>query len=160
VNGDPGKINVCHTCDNPACVNPKHLWIGTQKDNMGDASDKGRISHGIRNGTAKLTEKQVKEILASDDSYKILSGRYGVCQTSISDIKTGKNWKRVEGKRHETIVYANSTTKVRGVSFDTRIGKYSARVFKGKNYYLGCFDTVEEAEQAAIKKRLELRGEA
>lgn len=62
-----GKL-VCHTCDNPACVNPNHLWYGTQKDNMKDAFNKGRAIRvktltGEAHPGSKITEAQATEIL-------------------------------------------------------------------------------------------------
>lgn len=60
-NGDPGNFHVCHSCDNPPCVNPKHLWKGTAKQNSGDMVAKDRHPRGERKGCSKLTEEQVRE---------------------------------------------------------------------------------------------------
>ena len=94
VNEDPGKLCVCHECDNPACVNPTHLWIGTQQDNVDDCTQKGRRANlcGEEISTAKLTKKQVKEILGSTESQQILADRFGIAYQTVSKSQLGDRW--------------------------------------------------------------------
>lgn len=89
-----GKL-VLHKCDNPACVNPKHLRLGTYLDNNRDAKRKGRNARGSRNGHAKLSERNVRSIMASNERQTVLARHYGVHQSVISTIKSGKRWKHV-----------------------------------------------------------------
>ncbi|AUR85686.1 homeodomain-like protein [Vibrio phage 1.079.O._10N.286.45.E9] len=97
----PDGMMVCHKCDNPRCVNPIHLFIGTAKDNMDDKIAKGRhvgAKKGSNHHGAKLVEWQVKEIknlLNTGESQYKIAEMYGVSQTSINNIKTGKRWKYV-----------------------------------------------------------------
>lgn len=56
------KLYVLHKCDNPSCVNPEHLFLGTAKDNYEDSKVKGRNSKGDNHGSTKLSDKQVKNI--------------------------------------------------------------------------------------------------
>lgn len=154
---DPGKLLVCHSCDNPNCVNPLHLWLGTQKDNVADCCEKNRKPCGAENGNATLTAKDVKEILQSGETNKALAIRYNVARPTISNIRRGKAWKHLPGKRHTGEVRIDSTTLVTGVSI-SYAGRFQARLtFQGKRYWIGRFGTVEEASQAIAEKRRSLK---
>lgn len=93
------NICVCHKCDNGFCVNPDHLFEGTQQDNIDDMHNKDRHAKGSINGSAKLSEDDVKEIkrlLKTSMTQTEISDLYGVKQNTISGIKTGKFWKHVK----------------------------------------------------------------
>lgn len=94
---------VFHKCDNPACVNPEHLFLGTAKQNWEDAVQKRRISPakpalGIRNPGSKLTEAQVIEIRSlrgSGEQTKRLAARFGVSKSAITEITTRRTWTHI-----------------------------------------------------------------
>ena len=98
----PRGLNVCHHCDNPACVRPDHLFLGTQKDNMVDRSAKGRAKtgkhdhRGEKNPAAKLTRIQAAEIrkLAQGRELprKEIAQRYGISLQTICNIVKGRYW--------------------------------------------------------------------
>lgn len=94
-----GQI-VRHTCDNPACINPDHLVLGTHTDNMRDMADRcrNRQPKGSRNAKAKLTESAAAEIrrraLAGESSATIAPD-FGINRSQVSRIKTGKTWRHV-----------------------------------------------------------------
>jgi hypothetical protein len=91
----PRNLCVCHwACDNPSCVNPRHLFVGTQADNNRDRDAKGRTSCGERHGTARLTWTQVLEIRESSESQKALAGRYCVSKSQIGLIRAGRRWRQ------------------------------------------------------------------
>jgi len=89
----PEGLYVCHTCDNPPCVNPEHLFLGTQFDNMADAREKRRNNYGSRNGGAKLTDAQVLQIRADPRIQRVIADEYGIGQAQVCRIKTGANWR-------------------------------------------------------------------
>ncbi len=97
----PKGMDVLHKCDNPSCVNPNHLFLGTHADNMTDRNLKGRQAFGERHGRAKLTLRQVKEIRrlykprSCEFGSGALSERYGVSHTTILDIVKREKWKGV-----------------------------------------------------------------
>lgn len=90
---------VCHSCDNPPCVNPDHLWLGTMADNMADMAAKGRAHkgpsvHSADHPLAKLTAEKVRAIRLDSRTGKQIAADYGVCTTTIYSVKSGKHWKR------------------------------------------------------------------
>jgi hypothetical protein len=86
---------VLHRCDNRACVNPAHLFLGTHDDNMADMVSKGRQARGSVNGRAKLTEESVREILAVPTQGRVLAKRFGVTPQCISRVRRGHAWAHV-----------------------------------------------------------------
>ena len=98
----PAGLCVCHHCDNPRCVNPAHLFLGTQADNMRDRENKGRgVFPGLsgeNHGSAKLTEAQVIEIRAKygEGARQVdLAKEFGVTQSIISMIVCGRVWTKI-----------------------------------------------------------------
>jgi hypothetical protein len=94
----PDGLQVCHTCDNPACVNPKHLFLGTIADNMADRDKKGRQydRRGIKNGRAKLSLENVEEIrkLRNEGwTQQSLADRFNISQNAISKVTRYKTYK-------------------------------------------------------------------
>jgi DNA invertase Pin-like site-specific DNA recombinase len=90
-------MQVLHRCDVRHCVNPDHLFLGTQADNMADMVEKGRERHpvGIAHGRAKLTEQDVYIIRAAPGSQQAIADQYGVKQTTISSIKRRRIWRHL-----------------------------------------------------------------
>lgn len=93
------SLDVCHTCDNPPCINPDHLFVGTHQENEDDKVRKGRTSKGENNFHAKLSTKDVLEILDlySTGEYlqKDLATEYKVSRSTICNIVNNKYWSNV-----------------------------------------------------------------
>lgn len=94
----PNGLCILHRCDNPSCINPKHLLIGTQQDNMADMVNKGRQARGSRRGGSKLTEAVIPEIRALRATgmfYTEIAQLYGVTDSTIRSIIHGSTWSHV-----------------------------------------------------------------
>lgn len=90
----PDGLIVCHHCDNPGCVNPDHLFVGTQKDNAQDALKKRRHYVGEKNGRSKLTKENVKEILHSSLNGQQLADKFDVTRQTINKVRRGETWQK------------------------------------------------------------------
>jgi hypothetical protein len=90
-------LMVCHSCDNPLCFNPDHLFLGTQTDNMRDMNEKGRNRQpkGEHHRSSKLTDEQVREIRASTETDAELARRYSLHATTIAKARRGGTWKHL-----------------------------------------------------------------
>lgn len=109
----PPGMFVCHRCDNPPCVRPEHLFLGSNSDNLQDASRKGRTANGERNGKytqpkrtprgeahgrAKLTADQVRHLrllFAEGMTQNALAERYGIAQGVVSQIVNRRIWRHL-----------------------------------------------------------------
>jgi hypothetical protein len=90
----PDGMVVMHTCDNPPCVNPDHLKLGTVADNNKDRDEKGRTARtsGQAHGCSKLTDNDIITIRQDTRIQAEIAIEYGVSQTHISKIRSGKSW--------------------------------------------------------------------
>lgn len=105
----PDGLYVCHRCDNPSCVRPDHLFVGTAADNAADMGAKGRsafarhpeiVRRGEQVNTARLTEANVREIIQrlrqpGRPTLRQLAAEYGVAFCAIQGIYSGRAWKHV-----------------------------------------------------------------
>ena len=89
---------VCHRCDVPPCINPKHLFEGSSADNSRDMALKGRAAHqhGELHGASKLTDEAVRQIRDSTEKQKDLAARHRVSRALICLIKSRKVWKHLD----------------------------------------------------------------
>lgn len=97
----PEGYFVCHKCDNPSCINPEHLFVGTRQDNVDDRERKGRnvVKTGEEQPLAKLTKKAVKdarwEYYYKRTKISVLAKMYGVSYPAMKNAIVGKTWKCV-----------------------------------------------------------------
>jgi len=91
----PGGMCVCHTCDNPPCVNPAHLFLGTHGDNADDKVAKGRQMRGEMYPGSILTEDAVRHIRTSGRSDESLGLLYGVARRTVEGVRAFRSWKHV-----------------------------------------------------------------
>jgi hypothetical protein len=97
-NGEiPERYYICHKCDNPACINTDHLFLGTPLDNHNDMKRKGRGIPGELNGRAKLTQYQVDEIRHRAKVYgedqRLLAVEFGIAYCTLNKIVNNKHYK-------------------------------------------------------------------
>jgi len=93
----PDGMCACHNCDNPCCVNPNHLFLGTKADNNSDKDAKGRRRDAVgdNNGQSKLKNPEAIDIYNSRESTALLSEKYGISEVSVRNIRSGRLWSRI-----------------------------------------------------------------
>ena len=94
----PAGTEICHHCDNPPCVNPEHLFLGSHADNMGDAARKKRLPGNRTRLTpgAKITPAMAQEIraLRGTAPYRVIGARYGIGASQVCQIMLGRQWRQ------------------------------------------------------------------
>lgn len=91
----PDGMFVRHKCDNPPCVNPDHLELGTHADNMRDMVARGRSRTGERHHAARLTAADVREIRASPESNADIAERFGITRIYAWQVRARRTWRHV-----------------------------------------------------------------
>lgn len=93
----PEGLCVCHRCDNPACVNPAHLFVATHTENMNDRNSKGHLPYGELQGASKLKTEQVLEIrrIQHDRSITDIAKLFGVSLAQVSRIIKRQRWNHI-----------------------------------------------------------------
>lgn len=96
--GPIGNNHVLHICDNPKCINPKHLFLGNHADNMSDKVNKNRQYRpkGVSHTGAKLSEEIIRKIRASDKKNSELAKEYDIDRAQISRIRNNKAWAHIK----------------------------------------------------------------
>lgn len=92
----PNGLMALHSCDVRSCVNPDHVFLGTQQDNMTDKVNKKRQANGEKHGRSKLTKEQAFEAKFGTEKAASLSKRFGCSATIIRQIRNGYYWKHLE----------------------------------------------------------------
>lgn len=88
-------LHVLHTCNNPRCVNPEHLYVGTNFDNILDKVAHGRQAKGEAIKTGKLTTEQVYAIRAAEGTHREIAKQFGIAHQNVGEIKRGRAWRHL-----------------------------------------------------------------
>jgi len=95
----PDGKHVCHRCDNPSCVNPDHLFLGSAQDNLDDMKSKGRHLYGEKNTQSVLTDdavRKIKQLISDGLSQGKIAAMFNVHQVTISKIHRGLRWQHIK----------------------------------------------------------------
>ena len=94
----PAGMHLCHKCDNRGCINPDHLFLGSNAENMADKVAKGRQARGEKMRVNKLTASQVMEIYNMEGSTRQIAAKVGIGKSQVHLIKSGQGWRHLHEK--------------------------------------------------------------
>ena len=130
----PVGMYLCHKCDNPICVNPNHMFVGTPADNARDMIRKQRGAQGEKQHMAKLTAERVMAIRNDPRPQAAIASDYGITQSNVSCIRRGLTWGHVGGPRQfaENLPYKRGRSRltedaIRSIRRDSRENVQIAR---------------------------------
>jgi len=153
-------LEVRHECDNPPCINPNHLKLGTHDDNMKDKVARGRQCRGETIRTSKLTDEAVTYIrknhrpFCKQNGTLALAVRFGVSKSTITRALTKELWAHVSVDSESRKIRKEAP---KGVCFHRETGKWQARIkVNGKTRWLGLHGSIDEAKQAYDKVAAEV----
>jgi hypothetical protein len=166
----PEGFVVRHKCDNRQCINPEHLELGTQLDNIQDAVLRGRSAKGEQIPNSNLTEAIVRDILSFPRSgryVKEISIKFGIPKCNVNNILHNVTWRHVDRAPYDElhalrvasgwVPAKKKSSKYIGVYLHSQTGKWVSRIrHESKVYNLGCFDTELEAAIVHDNKATEL----
>jgi HNH endonuclease len=92
----PAGAFVCHRCNHRACLRPDHLFLGSRRESVANRCAKGHTARGTRQGRAKLTAsdvRQIRALLATGVTQQTIARQFAVCHQTIHDIKTRRSWR-------------------------------------------------------------------
>lgn len=91
-------LTVLHACDNPRCINPSHLSLGTQSDNIRDMYAKGRgvDKRGVKHHNSKINPEVVLAVRAASGPQRLIAVEHGISQANVSMIRAGKAWAHIQ----------------------------------------------------------------
>ena len=134
----PDKMLICHTCDNPSCVNPYHLFAGTNTDNLQDMSAKCRGTIGAKNVNAAFVDQDIVDIIEGVSSNKYsgiteIMNIYHVSRPTIHRIFNGETWAHVTCNYPNLDQLYNQIKVFRGVKTNSKYSKYNLKIINHKN---------------------------
>jgi hypothetical protein len=154
----PEGLFACHKCDVRCCVNPEHLFIGTQSDNLNDMVQKGRDNpaRGERSARARLTEAQAQAIRLDPRRLRIIAEEYGIHKSWIWAIKHGEGWKHSHADNPEEAERSDRHRAFKGLRGEAHLSaKLTAeQVLSIRNDQRGCNKLAAEygVSRSSIKR--------
>ncbi len=126
------SLVICHKCDNPKCVNPDHLWAGTQRDNIHDSLAKGRMNQGSSSHFSKLTDTDVtriREMISMSMTDAQISEHFMVGKGTIYDIRRNRSWVRQQpSPSMEQGIHAQNGKYLTGLQVKASVKRVAKRV--------------------------------